>query len=47
MTDEANLYVVHRIDIGLQFFNSFLSFLPFGKHVIILCLKVVDNIPFL
>ena len=47
MTEEANVYVAHNKEIGLQFLSNFLSLFPFGKQVMILCFKVVDNVPFL
>ena len=46
MDNDANLYVEHSNEIGLQFFRNFLYLFPFGKQVIMLSFRVVDNLPF-
>ena len=45
MDNDANLYVEHSNDMGLQFFTNFQSLFPFGRQVIMLSFKVVDNMP--
>ena len=47
MDNDANLYVEHSNEIGLQFFRNFRSLFPFGRQVIMLSFRVVDNLPFL
>ena len=38
-----NLYTTHKREIGRQFFRNLLSFLPFGRQVIIHCRNDVER----
>ena len=44
--EDAILYKTLNSDIGLQFFNKSRCLLPFGRQLIIVCLRLSGRVPF-